>query len=103
MEDLETSKKAFVIGARETVRGFHLIGVPGEEVNDPKEAAELLEQALSEKYSLIIISASIASEIQDIIDEYRIEKQTPIIVVSDVNLQVDKRELEEKFKQFIGI
>jgi len=103
MEVLSSSKKAFVIGARETVRGFNLIGVPGKEVSDPKEATELLEQLLREKYSLIIISASIASEMQDIIDEYRIEEQTPIIIVSDVNLQVDKRELEEKFKKFIGI
>ncbi len=102
-EILGSSKRAFVLGARETVRGFQLIGVSGKEVSNPSEALEILEKAIEEKYSLIIISASIAEEIQDVIDVYRIEEQTPIIVVSDVNTPVDKKDLEKQFRKFIGL
>ncbi len=102
-EMLGSSKRAFVLGARETVRGFQLIGVEGKEVSNASEALEILEKAIEEKYSLIIISASTAEEIQDTIDVYRIEEETPIIVVSDVNTPVDKKDLEKQFRKFIGL
>ena len=102
MEDLKTTKKAFVIGARETVRCFNLIGIPGKEVTDSGEAKELLEQVLKEQYSLIIISGSIASKIQDVIDNYRIESQTPITIISDLNTKIHKDDIEKKFRKFIG-
>ncbi|MEE9409585.1 MAG: V-type ATP synthase subunit F [Candidatus Heimdallarchaeota archaeon] len=103
MTELSSSKKVFVIGARETVRGFNLIGILGKEVKETSEAIELLEKILQEDYSLVIISASVAFEMQDIIDDYRIVEKTPIIIVSDLNMKVEKRELEKKFRKFIGI
>ncbi|MCE7738228.1 MAG: V-type ATP synthase subunit F [Candidatus Heimdallarchaeota archaeon] len=102
MSDLESSKKAFVIGARETVRGFNLIGVPGQEVFTPKETLEKLEEALQKDYTLVIISASVIIGVEETIEQIRLENATPIIVLSDVNVKIDPKELETKFRKFIG-
>ncbi len=103
MADLGTTKKAFVIGARETVRGFNLIGVPGKEVNDSAEVMETLEEVLEQDYSVIILSASCTFEIENQIIELRKNVQTPIIIVSDVNMQVDIKQIEKQFRSFVGI
>jgi len=102
MSDLESSKKAFVIGARETVRGFNLIGVPGQEVYTPEETLEKLDETLQKDYTLIILSASVIIGIEDTVEQIRLENATPIIVLSDVNVKLDPRELETKFRKFIG-
>jgi len=102
MEPITKAKKAFVIGARETVRGFQLIGVPGKEVTSTAEALEILEKILNEDYILVIISASIAKEIEEEIENYRKELLTPIVIVSDVNMKVDKDNLQKMFKSFLG-
>ncbi|MHA1345729.1 MAG: V-type ATP synthase subunit F [Candidatus Heimdallarchaeaceae archaeon] len=103
MEDLDTTKKAFVIGARETVRGFNLIGVPGKEVQDSAEVMELLEEVIEQDYNVIILSASSVFEIENQIVELRKNVKTPIIIVSDVNMQVDAKQIEKQFRSFIGI
>lgn len=103
MVDLGTTKKAFVIGARETVRGFNLIGVPGKEAHDSAEVMEILLEVLEQDYSVIILSASSTFEIEDQIIELRKNVQTPIIIVSDVNMKVDVKQIEKQFKSFVGI
>ncbi|MCE7742608.1 MAG: hypothetical protein GOP50_09130 [Candidatus Heimdallarchaeota archaeon] len=103
MQESDLTSKAFVIGARETVRGFQLIGVPGKEVSEPSKILETLDDALQKDYALIIISAVTAYKIEDQLDKIRLETPTPIFVVSDVNLKVDIKELEKKFRKFIGI
>ncbi len=103
MQESELTTKAFVIGARETVRGFQLIGVPGKEVSTPSEVLETLDYALREDYAFIIISASVAYEIEEQLESIRLDTPTPILIVSDFNFKVDVRELETKFRKFIGI
>ena len=103
MQESEEMSKVFVIGARETVRGFQLIGIHGKEVTTASEILEALDEALIKDYALIIISASAAYQIENQLEEIRLENSTPIFVVSDVNLKVDVKDLEKKFKRFIGI
>ncbi|MHA1198731.1 MAG: V-type ATP synthase subunit F [Candidatus Heimdallarchaeaceae archaeon] len=103
MQESDLISKAFVIGARETVRGFQLIGVAGKEVSEPSDILETLDDALQKDYALIIISASTAYKVEDQLEEIRLETHTPIFVVSDVNLKVDTKDLEKKFRKFIGI
>ncbi len=102
MSDSITTKKAYVIGARETVRGFNLIGIPGEEVSTPDETLTTLDRILQEDYSLIMISASSIIEIEDTIEQIRLENSTPIIVLSDANMKLDPKDIEKKFRRFIG-
>jgi len=103
MEDSEITTRAFVIGARETVRGFQLIGVPGKEAKTASEILEVLDDAINKDYALIIISASAAYKIENQLDEIRFDTPIPIFVISDVNLKVDTKDLEKKFKSFIGV
>ncbi len=103
MQESDLTNKVFVIGARETVRGFNLIGVPGKEALDASEILETLDDALEKDYALIIISASAAYTIEDQLEEIRLETLTPILVISDVNLKVDTKDLEKKFRKFIGV
>lgn len=103
MEETDITSKAFVIGARETVRGFQLIGVPGKEARETSEILDTLEDAISKDYALIIISASAAFRIEKQLDEIRLDTPIPIFVISDVNLKVDVKDLEKKFRSFIGI
>jgi vacuolar-type H+-ATPase subunit F/Vma7 len=103
MQDSDITTRAFVIGARETVRGFHLIGVPGKEARETSEILEILEDAIKQDYALIIMSASAAYLIENKLDEIRLDTPTPIFVISDVNLKVDVKDLEKKFRSFIGL
>jgi len=103
MQESDLISKAFVIGARETVRGFHLIGVAGQEAFEKSAILEALDYALEHDYALIILSASAAYKIEDTLESIRLETTTPIIVISDVNLKVDIKDLEKKFRKFIGI
>ena len=103
MQDSDVTAKAFVIGARETVRGFQLIGIPGKEAGEAAEILTILEDAIKKDYSLIIISASAAYLIEKQLDEIRLDTPTPIFVISDVNLKVDVKDLEKKFRSFIGV
>ena len=103
MQDSDLTKKVFVIGSRETVRGFQLIGVPGKEANEASEILEVLDEALNKEYALIVISASAAYKIEQQLETIRFEVATPIFVISDVHLKVDVKDLEKKFRKFIGI
>ncbi len=103
MENPDATKKAFVIGARETVRGFNLIGVPGKEVQDSAEVMDMLKEVLEQDYNVVILSASCIFSIEDQILELRKNVQTPIIIVSDVNMKVDVKQIEKQFRSFIGI
>ncbi len=102
MEPVRTTKEAYVIGARETVRGFQLIGVPGCEVTSSSEALDILDRITKENYTLIIISASVAQQITGEINELRKETTIPIIVVSDANAQVEKDHFQKMFRSFLG-
>ncbi|MHA1221814.1 MAG: V-type ATP synthase subunit F [Candidatus Heimdallarchaeaceae archaeon] len=98
----EIKNKAFVIGTRESVKGFNLIGVSGREVSSVEEAISVLDEVIQKDYSIILISASIAYLIEKELDVYRKEVVKPIVVISDLNMKADLKELEKKFKQFIG-
>ena len=102
MEPVRTTKEAYVIGARETVRGFQLIGVPGCEVTSSSEALDILDRILKGNYTLVIISASVAQQMQEEINDLRKETTIPIIVVSDANTQVERDYFQKMFRSFLG-
>ncbi|MHA1687294.1 MAG: V-type ATP synthase subunit F [Candidatus Heimdallarchaeaceae archaeon] len=94
---------AYVIGTRETVKGFALIGVEGKEVPNAEEAFKELHNALSQGYNLIILSASVVTGLDEELFELRKKHLTPIVIVSDLNTSVNPREMEERFKSLLGI
>jgi V/A-type H+-transporting ATPase subunit F len=58
--------KFYVIGDRQTVLGFRLVGIEGAEVADRGEAlAALKEAAASEGIGIILITETVAAQIRD--------------------------------------
>lgn len=94
---------AYVIGARETVKGFALIGIEGQEVSTPSEALTKLEEILSKGYKIVILSASVAQGLDEELFRLRKEHVTPIIVISDLNTKVNPNEMQENFRKLLGI
>ncbi len=72
--------EAFVIGNRNVVQGFQLVGIRGASVSNRNEAVEALTKAINtEGIRIILVSDDFSSEIQDEIDTVRSKISPPII------------------------
>jgi V/A-type H+-transporting ATPase subunit F len=73
--------KFYCIADEDTVRGFHLAGVEGRAVADPKQAAEALDEAFSRwDVGIVILTDVVASGIRPQVDAYRAGSARPLIV-----------------------
>jgi len=73
--------QAFVIGDRDMVIGFQLVGVRGVEVSSVEEAWRALSKAVKNvEVGVIIISEEFSTKMQDKIDELRLSRRIPLIV-----------------------
>ncbi len=71
----------FVIGDRDMVTGFRLVGVEGVEVSSGFEAREALSRALNRKdLALIMIEEDFSTQIRAEIGKNRFENATPLIL-----------------------
>lgn len=73
--------RIFVLGTKEAVIGFRLVGVPGKGPEDKESALKAFHEAISSgKYALIIITEEIASMIREEIEEVKSRELYPLIV-----------------------
>jgi len=73
--------KAYVIGNKDTVLGFQLIGIPGISVWNGNEASEALKKIINlEEAKIVFISEDLSTQIQNEIDNFRSKNQDLIIV-----------------------
>lgn len=73
--------QGFVIGDRNMITGFKLVGVDGAEVTTPQEAKQTLSKALTRNdIAIIIISEEFSSKLREEIDKERLSHVTPLIV-----------------------
>ncbi|MBC7331136.1 MAG: V-type ATP synthase subunit F [Synergistetes bacterium] len=73
--------KAFVLGNKEAVTGFRLAGIEGKVPEDKETALKTFYQIVSSgKYSLLIITESVASMIREEIEEVKSRELYPLIV-----------------------
>jgi len=73
--------QGFVIGDRNMVTGFKLVGVEGTEVGSPDEAKQALSKTLARSdLAIIIISEEFSTQIREEIDKTRQERVTPLIL-----------------------
>jgi vacuolar-type H+-ATPase subunit F/Vma7 len=78
---------AFVIGDRDVVTGFSLVGVKGVVVSSVDEAWRALSKAVeSVDTAIIIISEEFSSKMKDKIDGLRLNPIAPLIVEIPENL-----------------
>jgi len=73
--------KAYVIGDKDTVLGFQLIGIPGISVSNGNEAFEALKRTINlEGAKIVFISEDLSTQIQDEINTFRAKNEGLIIV-----------------------
>ena len=73
--------KFYVIGDPDTVLGFRLAGIEGEEVGSPEEASEALEKAFEQEgLGIIILPERLADKIRSRVDQYLYKTTFPLII-----------------------
>jgi len=64
--------RAYVIGDKDSVLGFHLVGIPGVSVSDEREAPEALKKAIdTQEAKIIFISEDLSTPIEEEINSIR--------------------------------
>ena len=89
----------YVIGDRDTVIGFSLVGVEGTKANSDIEACRSLKNALNCKdIGIILISERLAKKIQPTINELMAQKKCSLILqIPDANGALQGRQSIEEF------
>jgi len=73
--------KAYVIGDKDLVLGFNLIGIPGLSVSDEKEALEALKKVIeTQEAKIIFISEDLSTLIEDELNIIRSKNSDFVIV-----------------------
>lgn len=96
----------FVIGDKDTVLGFKLVGVEGRIVTNAFEAREALKVAAStEDVGIIVITERTAHWIRDDVDEYVYETATPLVIeIPDRKGALeDRKTISDLVKEAVGI
>ncbi len=62
--------KMGVIGDRDSILGFKVLGLSVFPVTQPEEAARLIHRLAKEKYAVIFLTENIAEHIQETIERY---------------------------------
>ena len=72
---------AIVIGDRDMVTGFQLVGIKGVEVATADEAKRTLVKAVENiDVTIVIISEDFSTELRATIDELRLNRIAPLII-----------------------
>jgi V/A-type H+-transporting ATPase subunit F len=98
--------KFYVIGDQDTLLGFQLVGLEGEEVHSAEEAREALQRAFQiEDLGIIIITERIAATIRNLVDQYVYKKTFPLIIeIPDREGPVEGRQsIRELIRAAVGV
>jgi V/A-type H+-transporting ATPase subunit F len=105
-----SSKKEFlgkiaVVGDRELVFGYRLMGVEDTFIVDQKSASKTLTNLMSRgEYSLIVVSASVRKMISQSLREKLESSITPLVVfMPDPSSKIQEEPLAELAKRVLGV
>jgi len=74
-------ERIYVIGSRETVLGFSLVGVPGRVPSSGEELMELLRERYDDPgMALILVEEGLAEQARPLLDELLARRGFPLIV-----------------------
>ncbi len=93
------------MGDKQTRLGFGLVGVPGKEITEAEQAHAILDALLDRHdMKLILITADLAAQMRDRIDELRLNRLHPVIVeIPGSQLEQRPRSLREIVQKIVGI
>lgn len=72
--------KIGVIGDKDSIMGFLALGLDVFESQDPEQTAQRIKSMAAEGYAAIYITEQAASQVMDVIDEYK-DVQLPAIIL----------------------
>ncbi len=96
--------KYFVLGDRDMVLGFRLVGIEGIVVDNREDAGSEIKKLLSQKeYGIILVSEKVGKMIE--VEKYNFTCDFPLIIdIPDRTGPVeDKITIEEIIKKAVGI
>ncbi|MFP4349639.1 MAG: V-type ATP synthase subunit F [Thermodesulfobacteriota bacterium] len=95
----------FVIGDRDTVLGFRLVGAHGIPVKDKETASAELEKALqNEALQLLLITREWSDALRERIDRLKMDRLQPIVMeIPGKSVEPPERSLTQLVRRAIGI
>lgn len=76
-----STSKIGVIGDRDSILGFGILGVTPFVAENPREAEEALRKAAGEGYACIFLTEELAADMGEILDEYRGRPDLAILLI----------------------
>ena len=98
--------KFYIIGDRQTVLGFRLVGIEGTDVEDREEALSALRTAVSKKdVGIILITEKVAGKMRDEVEARLYGMGFPLVLeIPDASgPSPDRPKIEELVRKAIGI
>jgi V/A-type H+-transporting ATPase subunit F len=98
--------KIVLIGNREAVTGFALVGILGTAVSTPVEANQALENALrNPEAGIVLITQDVAAMIEARIDQLKLRSTVPLVVEIPglEGVSSDRPSLNELVAKAIGV
>lgn len=98
------SHKIGVIGDKNSVLIYRMLGFNVFQASTPREASQKLEELASENYGVIYITEQVAEQITDTIKKYDEEILPAIILIPDHtgSLGIGKRRVQENVEKAVG-
>jgi len=100
-----TRERIYVIGSREAVLGFALLGIAGSTPQGPDELGEVLRHSYEEPgMALILIEEGLAAEARPVVDELLAQRGFPLIVeIPGREGPLEQQSIKEYIAGAIGI
>jgi V/A-type H+-transporting ATPase subunit F len=98
--------KFFVIGDRQTVLGFRLVGIEGKQVEEREDALAALDEAVSRKdLGIVLVTEAVAESIRDEVDARLYGMGFPLVLeIPDASGPSPERPaIEDVVRKAIGI
>ncbi|NLN47690.1 MAG: V-type ATP synthase subunit F [Clostridiales bacterium] len=73
--------KIGVIGDKDTILGFKVLGISVFPTTDAKEASRIVRQLSKDNYAIIFITEQLAKDMDETIDEYKQSVMPAIILI----------------------
>ena len=73
--------KIGVIGDKDTILGFKVLGISVFPTTDAKEASSIIRKLAKENFAIIFITEQLAKDIKETIDEYKQSVMPAIILI----------------------
>jgi V/A-type H+-transporting ATPase subunit F len=98
--------KFYVVGDRQTVLGFRLVGIEGTEVADRDETLAALDEAVSKRdIGIILITEGVAGRVRDEVEARLYGMGFPLVleIPDSRGASPDRPALEEIVRKAVGI